>query len=152
MLIGTWDAQNSVNDNWHFDLHAKKLSCLWKHLYTSLIKVIDLREWFIHDAHLNIFTTNSVVPTRKAIWYIVETPIHYVTLHGSARRSFAPLRPCYENRAEFTILMCEQEPHPVWLSCRRKSYMGYHERSLNCVRNCFQNIQRLFCKHHTIND
>ena len=50
------------------------------------------------------------MPTRKAIWYIVETPIHYVTLHGSARRSFAPLRPCYENRAEFTILMCEQEP------------------------------------------
>ena len=29
---------------------------------------------------------------------------------------------CYRNRAEITVLMCEQEPCPVWFSCRRKSY------------------------------
>jgi len=64
------------------------------------------------DAFEHIHNKFSCADTER-------TPIHYVTLHGSAMCSFAPLRPCYENRAEFTILMCEQEPYPVWLSCRR---------------------------------
>ena len=28
----------------------------------------------------------------------------------------------YRSRSEITVLKCEQEPYPVWLSCRRKSY------------------------------
>ena len=29
----------------------------------------------------------------------------------------------YRNRAENTVLMCEQTPDPVWFSCRLKSYL-----------------------------
>ena len=50
---------------------------------------------------------------------IVWTPIWYVTLHfkRSARCSFAR----YRNRAEISVLICEQKPYPLWFLCRRKS-------------------------------
>jgi len=37
----------------------------------------------------------------------------------------------YRNRAEITVLMCEQNPYLVWFSCWRKSYLvsGYEHLS-----------------------
>ena len=55
--------------------------------------------------------------------------IRYVTLHFRDRRCTASLR--YRNRAEITVLVCEQKPYPVLFSCRRKSYLGYWEQSLS---------------------
>ena len=50
---------------------------------------------------------------------IVWTPIRYVTLHfkRSARYSFTR----YRNRAEISVLICEQKPYPLWFLCWRKS-------------------------------
>ena len=36
----------------------------------------------------------------------------------------------FRNRAEITVLMCEQKPYPVWFPCRRKSYPVECEHSL----------------------
>ena len=47
-------------------------------------------------------------------------PVRYVTLHLWDWRGAASLR--YRNRAEITVLKCEQRPNPVWFSRRRKSY------------------------------
>ena len=44
------------------------------------------------------------------------------------RRGATSLR--YRNRAEITVLMCEQKPYPVWFSYRRKIYPVYCEHSL----------------------
>ena len=49
----------------------------------------------------------------------VWTPIPYVTRHFRNQRGAASLR--HRNRAEITVLMCEQKHYPVWFSCRRKS-------------------------------
>ena len=49
------------------------------------------------------------------------TPIRYVTLHFRDQRVAASLR--HRNRAEITVLMCEQNPYLVWFSCRLKSYL-----------------------------
>ena len=55
------------------------------------------------------------MPTQKAI---VWTPNQYKTLLW---RSALLLR--YRNRAEITVLVCEQKPYAVWFSCRRmRSY------------------------------
>ena len=51
-------------------------------------------------------------PTRKLI--------PYVTLHFRDWCVAALLY--YGNRADVTVLVCEQKPYPVWFSCRRKSY------------------------------
>ena len=45
-------------------------------------------------------------------------PYRYVTLHFRDRRGAAPLR--YRNRAEITVLTCEQNCYTVWFLCRRK--------------------------------
>ena len=47
-------------------------------------------------------------------------------LHFRDRRN-ASLR--YRNRAEITVLMCEQKLYPVWLSRRCKSFPVYCEQS-----------------------
>ena len=44
-----------------------------------------------------------------------------MTLHFKDRRGAASLR--YRNRTEITVLMCEQELHPVLFSGLRKSYL-----------------------------
>ena len=50
--------------------------------------------------------------------------IRYVTLNFRDRRGAA--LPPYRNRyTEIIVFMCEQKPHPVWFSCRRKSYSVY---------------------------
>ena len=61
---------------------------------------------------------------------IMWTPIRYVTLYFGDRRGAASLR--YRNRAENTILMCEQKPDPVRFSCRRKSYPLLCEHRVVC--------------------
>ena len=65
---------------------------------------------------------------------IVWTPIRYVTLHfkRSARRSLAR----YRNRAEISVLICEQKPYPLWFLCWRKSY------SVLCKHNLRQTARR----------
>ena len=51
----------------------------------------------------------------------VWTPVPYVTRHFRVQRGAASLR--YRNRAEITVLMCEQRYYLVWFSCRRKSFI-----------------------------
>ena len=44
----------------------------------------------------------------------------YVNLHLRDRREAASFR--YRNRAEITVLKCEQKSYPVWFLCLRKIY------------------------------
>ena len=75
---------------------------------------------------------------------IVWPPIRYVTLHCRDWRGAASLR--YRNRAEITVLMCEQKPYPVWFSCRRcKCYPVKCEQSLSLVT-----VNRLDVKNNLI--
>ena len=76
--------------------------------------------------HCN-FTRFVLWPSLDYLWLwhekpssIVWTPIWSVTLHFRDRPGAASL--CYRKRAEITVLMCEQKPYSVWLSCRRQSY------------------------------
>ena len=46
--------------------------------------------------------------------YVTE-PIWYMTLHFQDRHGVASLR--HRNSTEITVLMCEQESHPVLFSC-----------------------------------
>ena len=54
--------------------------------------------------------------------------VRYVTLHFRDWRGAASLRP--ENRAEITVLLCEQKPRAVRFACRRKSCMVFFKHSL----------------------
>ena len=56
--------------------------------------------------------------TLSKVWHRTY-PICKASRSRSARQSFAPLR--ITNRTEITVLMCKQEPYPLWFSCRRKS-------------------------------
>ena len=76
------------------------------------------------------------VPTQK-LSGIIWTPIRNVTLHFRDRRSTASHR--YRNRAEITLLMCEQKPYPVWLSRLRKS----------CPVLCEKGLRRVHTEHVT---
>ena len=58
-------------------------------------------------------------PAQK-LFGIVWTSIRYVTLQFRDPRGAAS--PCYRNRAEITVLVCEQKPCPLWFSRRRKGY------------------------------
>ena len=60
----------------------------------------------------------SVLWGHKKLPSKVWTPVRYVTLHLEDRRS-ASLR--HRNRAEITVLVCEQKPSPVGFSRRRRS-------------------------------
>ena len=59
-----------------------------------------------------------LVPAQK-LSGIVSTPIRYVTPHFRDRRGAASLR--YWNRAPITVLMCEQNPYPVWFGAGAKA-------------------------------
>ena len=76
--------------------------------------------------HCN-FTRFVLWPSLGYLWLwheklssTVWTPIWYVTLQFRDRCGAASL--CYRKRAAITVLMCEQKPYSVWLSCRRQSY------------------------------
>ena len=57
-----------------------------------------------------------------AVSCIVWTLIRYMTLHFRVRRGAVSLR--YRNRAEIhRSYVCERKPYPLWLSCRRHSYL-----------------------------
>ena len=65
---------------------------------------------FIHRSHLF---------TSAMVWIAVTfppncgtEPIRYVTLHLGDRRVAASLR--YRYRTKIMVLMCEQNPYPVW--------------------------------------
>ena len=72
--------------------------------------------------------TDSFLCRHEKFSGIVWTPIRYVTLHfkRSARCSFAR----YRNRAEISVLICEQKPYPLWFLCWRKSYPVLCKHSL----------------------
>ena len=52
-----------------------------------------------------------------------------MALHFTDERGEDSLR--YRNRAEITVLMCEQKPYPVGFLSRRESHLLYCEHSLN---------------------
>ena len=71
------------------------------------------------------------------VWYfvsaqdlsgIVWTLIPYLTLQFRDNTGAASLR--YRDRAEITVVMCEQMPYTIWPSCRRKSNAVQCEHSL----------------------
>ena len=68
----------------------------------------------------------------KALQYSVQTYPICDRLHFRDRPGAAPLQ---KTRAEITVLMCEQNPYPVWFLCRRKSYPLYCENRLNTDLN-----------------
>ena len=84
------------------------------------------------------------VPVQK-LSGIVYTPIRYVTLR-LRDLSFAPLSLRYRNRAEITVVMCEQKPYLVWFSRRRKSYPVLFEHSLTSRAGACQ-IFSVLCWH-----
>ena len=59
-------------------------------------------------------------PAQKLSGSIVWAPIRYVTLQ------FRDWRGTASSLAEITVLVCEQKPYPVWLSCWCKSYPVEH--------------------------
>ena len=70
---------------------------------------------YIHNIPESLF-----VPTRKLIHMNpTRKLIPYVTLHFRDWCVAALLY--YRNRADMTVLVCEQKLYPVWFSCRRKS-------------------------------
>ena len=74
------------------------------------------------------YTEELFVSTQKAIRYTVNT-IRYVTLQFTDPRGADSLS--QRNRVEITVLMCEQNPCPVWFLCRRKSYAVYCKHCLS---------------------
>ena len=61
-------------------------------------------------------------PTLKGIRYSMNThPICDSPLLIRDQRSTATFR--YRNRAEITVLKCEEKPYTVWFSRRRKTYL-----------------------------
>ena len=84
------------------------------------------------------------VPVQK-LSGIVYTPIRYVTRRFRDLR-FAPLSLRYRNRAEITVVMCEQKPYLLWFSFRRKSYTVLFEHSLTSRPGACQ-IFSVLCWH-----
>ena len=117
-----------------------------KNFTTNVPKILDLK-----SSSEQIFSENwrwvlLVVHTHRAkcpaerlalrVWFFSNPTlrcgtdsIRYVTLHFRDRRYTASLR--YRNRAEITVLVCEQKPYPVLFSCRFKSCLGEWEKSLS---------------------
>ena len=52
---------------------------------------------------------------------VVRNPVCHVTLQFRDRSGACTVFFRDRNRAEITVLMCEQKPYQVWFSCRRKS-------------------------------
>ena len=70
-----------------------------------------------------LFTSATVrIPVHAALECGTES-IWYVTRHFRDQHVAASVR--YRNRAEITVLICEQKPYPTWFSCRRKSHPIY---------------------------
>ena len=57
---------------------------------------------------------------HRKLCCVMWTPIRYGTHHFRDRGDAASIR--FRNRAEITVLMCEQKPLSVWFSYRCKSY------------------------------
>ena len=88
------------------------------------------RVWCTKFQSSGIFTSVSVGSSPRSYLFtsakvrMVFTPkydtkpVRYVTLLRD-RRGAVSLR--HRNRAEITVLVCEQKTYPVWLSWRRKS-------------------------------
>ena len=75
-----------------------------------------------------LFTSGTVrIPVDAAPKCGTEI-IPVVTLHLRDRCGTASLR--YKNRAEITVLMCEQKSYPVWFSYWRKSDLLYRKSSI----------------------
>ena len=55
----------------------------------------------------------------KTLYSMTAYLIWYSPRYRSAQCTFAPSQ---KNRAEITVLICEQKHYSVWLSCRRKNY------------------------------
>ena len=95
----------------------------------DIMKVVPDRGRLIHFQELRakrVVVTFNTFKTSIFHWILVLALfIHF--RHGP--NTFSQLR--YRNRAEVTLLMCEQRPYPVWFSCQCKSYPLLCEDSLN---------------------
>ena len=76
----------------------------------------------------HLFTLHYTTLHYTTLWCDTE-PIRYATLHFRDLRRAASLR----NRAEITVLICEQKLYPVEFSCRRKSHAVYCEHNLKLI-------------------
>ena len=98
------------------------------HFGRSVLVSIHVRSVFFLVRQCLHYTEELFVSTQKAIRYTVNT-IRYVTLQFRDPRGADSLS--QRNRVEITVLMCEQNPCPVWFSCRRKSHLVYCEHCLS---------------------
>ena len=101
------------------------------HLFTRHDTTYDTRHDTRHTTHDTRHTTHDTRHTTRhdtTLWCDTE-PIRYATLHFRDLRRAASLR----NRAEITVLICEQKLYPVEFSCRRKSHAVYCEHNLKLI-------------------
>ena len=98
------------------------------HFGRSVLVRIHIRAVFFLVTQCLHYTEELFVSTQKAIRYTVNI-IRYVTLQFTEPRGADSLR--QSNRVEITVLMCGQNPCPVWFSCRRKSYAVYCKHCLS---------------------
>ena len=104
------------------------LTSMVGHFGRSVLVRIHIRAVFFLVRQCLHYTEELFVSTQKAIRYTVNT-IRYVTLQFTDPRGADSLS--QRNRVEITVLMCEQNPCPVWFFCRRKSYAVYCEHCLS---------------------
>ena len=78
---------------------------------------------------------NLSIPTDYSHCSVLQKTIRYATKHFQDRRGAALLR--YKNRAEITVLMCEQKPyHLVWFRVGAKAIRyGMSKASLSESRS-----------------
>ena len=88
------------------------------------------------------------MPPRK-LSDVVWTPIRYVNLQFRDRRGSSAPFPHDRNRAEITVVMCEQKLYPVLFLCLRKIYPAWCEHlshmwlsSLEITRGSFAPLQK----------
>ena len=87
----------------------------------------NIRNCVMHVLNrLRLYVHTCIIPDSSRAGIIVWTPIQYVTLLFWKGRGAASLRD--RNRADITVVMCEQKPHPgIWFWYRSKIYPVQYE-------------------------
>ena len=99
-------------------VHTHRTSCWssWPREFGELIS--SPHSWIFTSVSVD-FIPRSYLLTSAMVRIAVNfapncgtEPIRYVTLHLGDRRVAAS--PLYRNRTKITVLMCKQNPYPVW--------------------------------------
>ena len=121
------EQQRHINGTSHFHTSNIVPERLAERIQLSKSQSLFLNIYFCLIQIPVLAPTYSRIPVHTAPKCGTEA-FRYVTLHYRDWRGADSLR--QRNRAEITILMCEQKPFSVWFSYRRKSYPVQCEHSL----------------------